>query len=45
MTILKDRHVKGINLLNGWYHVKETSIPITFELIRNPVYKKGKSYD
>ncbi len=32
----KGRHVKGINLLNGWYHVKEISIPIALELIHKP---------
>lgn len=31
------RNVKGINLLNGLYHVDGISIPVAFELVRKPV--------
>jgi hypothetical protein len=33
----KGRHVKGINFLNGRYHVGETSFPIAVELVRKPL--------
>ena len=33
----KGRNVKGINLLNSIYHVNEVSIPVAFELIRQPI--------
>ena len=33
----KGRNIKGINLLNCLYQVKEVSIPVAFELIRKPI--------
>lgn len=33
----KGRNVKGINRLNCLYHVNDTSIPVAFELVRNPI--------
>ena len=33
----KGRNVKGINLLNCIYPVNEVSIPVAFELIRQPI--------
>ena len=34
---VKGRTVKGFNLLNCLYHVADMSIPVAFELIRNPI--------
>lgn len=31
------RNVRGINLLNALCHVADTSIPVAFELIKNPI--------
>ena len=33
----QNRAVKGLNLLNCVYHAGETSLPVTYELIRKPI--------
>ncbi|XOF33254.1 MAG: transposase [Candidatus Electrothrix sp. YB6] len=33
----RGRNIKGINMLNGLYHVDDVSIPIAFDLIRKPI--------
>ena len=33
----QNRSVKGLNLLNCVYHAGETSLPVTYELIRKPI--------
>lgn len=33
----KGRSVKGINLLNGLYHVNDVSIPVAYQLVEKPI--------
>ena len=36
----KGRNVKGINLLNALYHNGEVAIPVAFEVVKKPFYKR-----
>lgn len=33
----KGRTIKGINILNALYHVKDVSVPVAFEIIHKPI--------